>query len=148
PCELLRRSASVGWFAALARVSWLVAAASGQLSICSNQNERLTWAKADPIYRHLYSSVPTAQAGPTLRAHVLKLVGQARRRGQARPRAMPNIPWPPRKQVHLYALGAAAWGGRGRRRRDDHHPGLRPLPGRADAIGDSGPPGTVVEATG
>jgi len=28
----------------------------------------------------------------------LKLVGQARRRGQARPRAMPNIPWPPRNR--------------------------------------------------
>src|SRR4029077_11882220 len=101
PCELLRRSASVGWFAALARVSWLVAAASGQLSICSNQNERLTWAKADPIYRHLYSSVPTAQAGPTLRAHVLKLVGQARRRGQAEPTGQPNNPRPTRNEGHV-----------------------------------------------
>jgi hypothetical protein len=30
-----------------------------------------------------------------IKAHVLKLVGQARRREQARPRAMPNIPWSP-----------------------------------------------------
>jgi hypothetical protein len=59
---------------------------------------------------------------------------------QTWPRAMPNIPWSPWNGFTCTRSAPRPGGGRARRRRDDHHPGLRPLPGRADAIGASGRP--------
>jgi hypothetical protein len=154
PCELLRRSATVDSAGRLVRClsPRSLACRSGErAAVRLQQPERafLTWAKADPIYRHLYSSVPAAQAGPTLRPRFLnRRPGSSTRAGEAQGDAEHSLVTV--EQVHLYTLGAAAWGGRARRcpGRANHQDPVTPpnLPGGKP---DSGPPlGRISEADG
>lgn len=127
PCELLRRSATVDSVGRLVRCPSprSLACRSGErAAVRLQQPERafLTWAKADPIYRHLYSSVPAAQAGPTLRPRFLNSSARlvdAGRRGPGRCRTFPGHRGTG-SSVHARRRGLG--GGRARRRRDDHHP--------------------------
>jgi hypothetical protein len=98
PCELPRRSAtavSAGRLGSLPEPAFpgLSQRRAGNCPSAATRTSVLTWAKADPIYRHLYSSVPTAQAGPTLRPMFLSSSARlvdAGRRGPGRCRTFPG----------------------------------------------------------
>jgi len=132
PCELLRRSAtavSAGRLVRCLSPRSLAYRSGERAAVHLQQPERaFDMGEGRPIYRHLYSSVPTAQAGPTLRPMFLNSSARlvdAGRRGPGRCRTFPGH----RGTGSLVrARRRGLGGGRGRRRRDDHHPGLRRYP--------------------